>query len=174
MASSSTVELREYRLACAATGEYTAHHGGTVAGALAGIVNVINQVNAIYETELAIRLVLVANNDQIIYTDAHNDPYTALVLDANLDENQVTLDSVIGTANYDVGHVLGADATGGKAAVGKVCHDGYKARGVTNKIDPNADSSHVLLVCPRDGASVRLPSHVQQRIGCLRESAFFR
>jgi hypothetical protein len=35
--------LRTYRLACAATGEYTAFHGGTVALAMAAIVTSVNR-----------------------------------------------------------------------------------------------------------------------------------
>lgn len=61
-------QLRTYRLAMAATGEYTAYHGGTVPLALAAIVTAMNRVNGIYEREVAIRMVLVANTDDLIYT----------------------------------------------------------------------------------------------------------
>ncbi len=68
--------IREYRLAVAATGEYTQFHGGTVSLALAAIITAINRVNQIYERDLAIELVLIPNNDSIIYTDPLTDPYT--------------------------------------------------------------------------------------------------
>jgi hypothetical protein len=102
--------LRTYRLACAATGEYTAFYGGTVSGAMAGIVTSVNRVVGIYETELAIRMVLVANNNLIVYTNPSTDPYTNSDGGTMLSQNQTTINSVIGSANYDIGHVL---STGG-------------------------------------------------------------
>ncbi|MFM2375970.1 MAG: hypothetical protein RLZZ165_1067, partial [Bacteroidota bacterium] len=54
-------QLRTYRLALSATGEYTAFHGGTVALAQAAQVTTINRVNAIYEREMAVHLNIIAN-----------------------------------------------------------------------------------------------------------------
>jgi hypothetical protein len=130
--------LRIYRLAAAATAEYTqAYGGGTVAGGLSAITTTINLVNAIYEREVAIRLTLIANNDAIIFTDAANDGYTPDNTGALVAENQTKLDSVIGSANYDVGHVFdgqilpgGAFSWTGFGIFGVVCVDGSKARGV--------------------------------------------
>jgi len=39
--------LRTYRLACAANGEYTAFHGGTVAAGLATVVTAVNRVTGV-------------------------------------------------------------------------------------------------------------------------------
>ncbi|NRA12270.1 MAG: hypothetical protein HRT57_09980, partial [Crocinitomicaceae bacterium] len=63
-----TCDLRTYRMAIAATGEYTIFQGGSVADALAAQVTTMNRVNGIYETDMAITMTLIANNDQIIYT----------------------------------------------------------------------------------------------------------
>lgn len=43
-------QLRTYRLALAATGEYTQFYSGTVAAAMGGILTTINRVNAIVES----------------------------------------------------------------------------------------------------------------------------
>ena len=99
--------LRTYRLALAATAEYTQQYGGgTVAGALGALTTTINAVDAIYERDLAIHLMLVTNETSIIFTNAVTDGYTSDDATALLSQNQVILDQRIGTANYDVGMVL--------------------------------------------------------------------
>ncbi len=134
--------LRVYRLACAATGEYTRFHGGTVAAGLAAIVSAINRVTGIFETELGIRLVLVADNDRIIYTNPNADPYASGNLALMLSQNQSNLDAVIGSANYDLGHVFSTEG-GGLAATGVVGLDGCKAFGHTGVSAPVGDAFYI-------------------------------
>ena len=136
--AASGAQLRTYRLANAATGEYTAFQGGTVALAQAAIVTTINRVDGIYQTEVAIRLILVANNNLIVYTNALTDPYTNNNASLLLSENQANLDSVIGDANYDIGHVFGTGG-GGLAGLGVPCRTGQKARGETGSSSPVGD-----------------------------------
>ncbi len=135
-------ELRTYRLAVAATGEYTQYHGGTVADALAEIVTAINRVTGIYERDVAVRMELVANNDQVIYTNGATDPYTNNNGVAMLSQNQSTLDSVIGNANYDIGHVFSTGG-GGVAFLGVTCVTNAKAQGVTGLPNPIGDPFYV-------------------------------
>jgi hypothetical protein len=131
-------ELRTYRLAMAATGEYTIFHGGTVSLGLAAIVTSVNRVTGIYEREVAARMVLVANNDLIVYTNPTTDPYTNNNGVTMLSQNQSNLDTVIGSANYDFGHVFSTGG-GGVASLGVVCRAGVKARGVTGSSQPVGD-----------------------------------
>jgi uncharacterized delta-60 repeat protein len=130
--------LRVYRAATAATGEYTAFHGGTVQGAMAAINTSLARVNAIYERDFCIRMVLVANNNLLVYTNASTDPYTNNDGFAMLAQNQTTVDNVIGNANYDIGHVFSTGG-GGVAGLGVVCVSGQKARGVTGSSSPVGD-----------------------------------
>jgi chitodextrinase len=115
--------LRTYRLAMSVTGEYTAYFGGTKALALAAINNTMTRVNGVFEKDFATRMVLIANTDAVIYTSASTDPYSpASGLDNWNLQLMNTLVSVIGSANFDIGHLFGATGGGGNAGcIGCVC-----------------------------------------------------
>ncbi len=129
--------LRTFRLAVSTTGEYTAYFGGTKAGALAAINASMTRVNGVFEKDFAIRMVLIANNDAVIYTDAATDPYTT----SYNSQLQSTLTSVIGEANYDVGHVfVRASNNGNAGCIGCVCVNGSKGSGFTSSTIPTGDT----------------------------------
>ncbi|MBL3588569.1 MAG: hypothetical protein JMN24_02100 [gamma proteobacterium endosymbiont of Lamellibrachia anaximandri] len=135
-------QRRNYRLALAATGEYTQFHGGTKTSALSAMVTTINRVNQVYGRDIAVQFILVAGNDRIIYTDGATDPYTNSDGFAMLDENQANLDAVIGSANYDVGHVFSTGG-GGIAVIESVCDNAFKAEGVTGSPLPTGDAFYI-------------------------------
>jgi hypothetical protein len=129
---------RVYRLAVSATGEYTAFHGGTVTLGQAAIVTAINRINQVYGYELEIGFTLVANNTSIVYTNGATDPFSNNDGFAMLSQNQSTIDSVIGSANYDLGHIFSTNG-GGVASLGVLGVNGSKARGVTGTNSPIND-----------------------------------
>ncbi|CAF3795227.1 unnamed protein product [Rotaria sp. Silwood1] len=131
-------QLRTYRTVVACTGEYAAYFGGTVPSALAAIVVSMNRVDGVYENEVSVRMILVANNNLVVYTSSSTDPYTNSNGSTMLGQNQTTCDNIIGTANYDIGHVFSTGG-GGVAFLGCVCVAGNKARGVTGSTAPVGD-----------------------------------
>ena len=142
-------KLRTYKLALAATGEYSEYHiedqnaedktdEEKIAVVLSAMTTALTQVNAIYETDLAVSMQLVADNDELVYLDPDTDPYSNFDFAKLLDENQANLDDVIGEDNYGIGHVLGTGG-GGVAGLGVVCRNGQKARGSTGLPEPIGD-----------------------------------
>ncbi len=129
---------RTYRLALAATGEYTVFHGGTVALAQAAQVTTMNRVNGVYMRDLAVTMTIIANNNLLIYTNGGTDPYSNGNAGTMLGQNQTNVTNVIGGANYDIGHVFGTNS-GGVAMLGSVCNASLKAQGVTGSGAPVGD-----------------------------------
>jgi hypothetical protein len=134
----SGTQYRQYRVAIGATVEYTATAGGTVAGALAAQVLIMNRVNGVYERDLALHMNIIATNNLIVYT-AEPDNYTNNDGTTMLTENQTKLTNVIGAGNYDIGHVFSTGG-GGIAQLNSPCNAGSKAMGVTGLPNPVGDA----------------------------------
>ncbi|WP_293891420.1 reprolysin-like metallopeptidase [Flavobacterium sp.] len=136
--------MRTFRLAMSCTGEYTAYFGGTKALALAAINNSITRCNGVFEKDFGARLIIIANTDLVIYTNASTDPYSASSSMSQWNSQlQSTLTSVIGEANYDIGHLFGATGGGGNAGcIGCICVNGSKGSGITSPADgiPSGDN----------------------------------
>ncbi|MBK7094228.1 MAG: hypothetical protein IPH57_03870 [Saprospiraceae bacterium] len=116
--------VKSYRLAQATTGEYSNFFGATSSAqsglVMSAVVTVINRVNEVYESELAVRLVLIANTNLVFYYNAATDGYTNDGSSSDLTANQNNCTNVIGSANFDIGHVF-STGDGGIAYLGCVC-----------------------------------------------------
>ncbi|MFA6046825.1 MAG: reprolysin-like metallopeptidase, partial [Phycisphaerales bacterium] len=139
------VTRRQYRLAVATTAEYTAFHstlnGRTVNvnDGMAAVVTAVNRINEVYGTEVAIRFILVANNNVLIFTNPTTDGYAndGSVSDRNI--NQAKLDSGVGNGAYDVGHLF-ETGPGGIAFFRAPCSVSNKAKGLSGIDTPINDS----------------------------------
>ncbi len=140
-AKSSNVarDSRTYRLALACTGEYAAFHGGTKAGVISAFATSMNRVNGVYQKEFGVKMVLVPNNDTLIFLSASTDPYTNSSGQTMLGQNATTVNARIGVNNYDIGHVFSTGG-GGIASLACVCDPFDKARGVTGRNAPTGDA----------------------------------
>jgi subtilisin-like proprotein convertase family protein len=139
--------FRVYRLAMACTIEYAAYHitaAGVGAGTLterkgavlAAMAITMTRVNGLYERDMSMRMNLINNNDLIIFVTSDNFTNDNAG-NALLGESQSVIDSVIGSANYDIGHTVSTG--GGGVATPGVCVSGIKGRGVTGSPAPVGD-----------------------------------
>jgi len=138
-------KLRTYRLALISNGEFSQHWlNGTEpddaarkAKVLAAQNSHMTRANAVFERDFGVRLVLVANNDAVIFLDPATDPFT----NPNSPSGtavQTTNDGLIGTANYDIGHLESKGNDNGNAGcIGCVCTAGTKGRGWTVYSNPS-------------------------------------
>ena len=130
-------QLRSYRLAISCTGEYATFHGGTKAKVLAAYNNTMTRVNGVYETDAGITMKLIGDTDKVIFLNGTTDPFNNAEGDVMLDQNQTTIDNLIGKANYDIGHVFSTGG-GGIAQLRSPCST-RKAMGVTGQPKPVGD-----------------------------------
>lgn len=130
-------ELRTYELAMAVDSSFFNLAGGTNALALAEVATIVNQVNTLYERDVAIRMILIDNTDDLFFTNSTSPyPYTSTNACALRAENQTIIDNIIGSDNYDIGHVLFVNFNSGCASFNAVCDNSSKASGVTGWSSP--------------------------------------
>lgn len=140
---------RTYKLALSCTGEYAVAVAGsnpTKSAVISAMATTLTRINGILARELNISLVLVANNDQLVYLDAATDPFSTtqndIVNGSTQTANQTNTDNVIGTLNYDIGHVF-CTGDGGIADLEGLCDVGHEARAATGRPNPEGDAFDV-------------------------------
>lgn len=139
--------LKTYRLAIACTGEYaraacgTGTNTPTTSQILAKVVTTVNRVDGVYETEVAVKLVLVPTTTVVLFgvpgqgfTTADNNNANTLI-----SKSQSIITASVGTANFDIGHTFSTGG-GGLAGLGVVCSSSQKASGITGSPNPVGDA----------------------------------
>jgi hypothetical protein len=130
-------QMREFRLALGCTEQYAAYHvnqaglnSGTDAQKKAAVLAVMNdvmtRVNAVYENDIALTMIIVPTNENVIFLSSpflSNNNFGELI-----DQSQQFIDAFIGSV-YDIGHMLNT-GPGGLAQLNSPCTSN-KARGVT-------------------------------------------
>ncbi|MCC6724672.1 MAG: T9SS type A sorting domain-containing protein [Saprospiraceae bacterium] len=126
------VVRRDYRFALACTGEYGFSHGGTVPSVLSTLVTATNTLNSVLERDADFRLILIPNNDLLVFTNKESDPYQNSDMGgALLGQNEDVMNLIVGLPSFDIGHVFTGPCTDvGGVVSGSVCTGG-KGRGVT-------------------------------------------
>lgn len=117
--------LRVLRLAVSATGEFTQQSGG-VNATTALIDEWLEEINDIYGREYSVRFELIPNNNQLIFDNPATDPWGTLPAGSGgctnagiiLNRQATVVDSVIGSANYDISHIIAGSPFGGGCAGG--------------------------------------------------------
>ncbi len=135
--------LRTYRLALSCSNQYARAATGltspTKAQVLAKMTTTMNRVNGVYEREFSITMKFVTNQTDLIFVTAAGDPFNSINSNPNscLSTNRTQCNTIIGSSNYDIGHVF-TTGSGGLASLGSVCTFA-KAEGTTGAPSPTGD-----------------------------------
>jgi len=123
-------DLRTLRFILVATGEFTESAGG-VPEATARMVTIMNRLNAWFERDVAVRLQVV---QLVPFPDSDTDPYAFSIYSELLERNTVVVDSLFGSASYDMGAIvtkIDGIKTRGIGASPSLCNVDIKAGSVT-------------------------------------------
>lgn len=145
--------LRSYRLAMISGAEFSLHFipaGGlptladSVGAVLAAINSHITRANQVYERDFGVRLILVANNNLLIYFNPATDP----IANPNSPSgaaSMAAINAAIGVSNYDVGHTASKGSDNGNAGcIGCVCNNTNKGLGWTVYSNPSLLEFYVI------------------------------
>lgn len=147
-------QLRIFRIAIATTGEYSQFHLNNQgvsetaspsekrAAVLSAINTTMTRVNGIFERDIAIKMELIGNNDEIIFLDPDTDGFSNSNASELINQSQTKIDQIIGTANYDIGHTFSTGG-GGLAFLASPCSSRNKAKGITGSSYPLGDAYDV-------------------------------
>ncbi len=160
-AGGGPVTQKVYRLAFLTDPSYFEYFDSNADSVVAAKVTLINRVNQIYNDDLAIKMILIDETDDLsLETEAEatgpngacgshpcfdaepGDPEFTGHIDycdvGTLGRNRIVLGQMVGASNYDIGHIGLGKNGGGIAYLGVVGWD-YKGGGCTGLPDPIGD-----------------------------------
>jgi subtilisin-like proprotein convertase family protein len=134
------VKLRKYRMAIAAKAEYSLYHSPAKDTSVvqSKIVAALNYIVALMERDFGVRYELIARNKDLTFFDPDADPYSGTETGNWMGQNQAVVSGIIGSANYDIGHVFAVYVSGSAIGIagGRVCSNVGKARGCSSANPP--------------------------------------
>ncbi len=169
-------KLRTYRLAQSCVAEYGNLFIGSATTDAAKKANIqaqmaitMTRVNGVYEKDLAITMIFIANNDALIYFgDATLDPWSG---EYNT-QTGLTIDANVGFSSYDIGHNFNTTNGGNAGCIGCVAGpntdpaSGYhKGTGMTGRPNPTGDAFDIDYVAHEMGHQFG-GFHVQSSSSC--------
>ncbi len=136
-------QLRQYRLALACTGEFAQliddgddTNGDIVADVLADMVIVMDRINGIFERDVGVTMLIIDENEEIIFTDPDNDFYSNNISSLPA-ENSTAMQITIGNDAFDIAHVFGS--TGGGVGFLEGPCGNAKAKGASGRGNRTAE-----------------------------------
>ena len=164
--------LRTFRLAVAASSEYSNFFlDGTEATehdkkvkVLIAILNTVIRLNDIFERDFGLTMTLVESNDLIIYLNSGENPFGGTPNNNVL--LQENLDNIVGSENYDIGHLFHKEnsAYGNAGCIACTCTHGQKGKAYSVHYDPSSDDMN-LLAAHEMGHQLGA-YHVQSSVNC--------
>jgi hypothetical protein len=131
-------QIRTYRLGIATTPQATVALGGQTT-AFASVQTTVNRIVGVYRKDLAVSFTLVSGTNMIFNTTTTIPPTTYPNSGSgDLAANQSNMDAILGSANYDAGHVFGS-SDNGVANLNSICSATLKARGYSGQPNPVGD-----------------------------------
>jgi subtilisin-like proprotein convertase family protein len=133
-------KFRTFRLAQTCNAEYgnifATTPGNEFNDIMAQMTITVNRVNSVYEVDLGVTLIFIANQAALVFWGATgSDPWTG---EFNT-TTQNFLNSTLANGDYDIGHNFNTSGGGNAGCIGCVCVNGQKGSGMTGRSNPTGD-----------------------------------
>lgn len=155
VSNASDGNIRVFRLALAASGSFGDMYdddpenddgdAARVSAVLTYQLVWVTDANFYLERDFGVRLEVIADNDKLIYLDSGSDPFSSSLNS----ETQTTIDTEIGTANYDIGHLMNYNASsnsGNAGDIGSICKASTKGSGFTTRANWNEFNDYAAIM----------------------------
>ncbi len=139
-------EIKIFKIAIATTGEFSSYFFDNddtdilkVQKTHQAITSILSKLNQIFLKDIGVKFELIENNQVLYSLNSETDPYTSK---NNFNTQlQNTLNTIIGSENYHLGHLLHFDSiiSGNAGCIGCVCSDNQKGKAYSIIDDPESE-----------------------------------